>query len=446
VWGFRVFINSFKVDMLVRFSALLCTVLLTTTFLTQDAIARRTRTGRINGRITQTANFSTGAKVAEIVAATPDGNTVIFTNAEEKKLGFVSLTNPTSPSLVGNVDLTALGEPTSVAITPNGQYAIVAILRDPQPGLLVFVNVNTRQIVGQVQLRGIGPDSIAIAPDGQRVVVAIEDQEDENNLPGQRPGSVNIVKIDYASPVASRITNIPINLSGVRGVNYPTDPQPEYVAINPKGNLAAVSLQENNAIAIININNARVVRIFSTGASKHLADLTEDGQVSFTENFQGRREPDGIAFTRDGQYIVTANEGDTSLSTFGDGIYSGGRGWSIFNLRGNVVYDSCDTLEKRAASRGFYPDNRSADRGIEVEGTTIASFGNNDTAEGEIAFVIAERGNFIASYDLRNVRSPRLLNLQPTGRSPEGIVAIPQRNLVITANEGDGTLSIFRVR
>jgi DNA-binding beta-propeller fold protein YncE len=431
--------------MLVRFSALLCTILLATTFLTQDAIARRTRTGRINGRITQTSNFSTGGKVAEIVAATPDGNTVIFTNSEEKKLGFVNITAPSSPTLIGNVDLAALGEPTSVAVTPNGQYAIVAILRDPQPGLLVFVNMDTRQIAGQLQLRGIGPDSIAVTPDGQRVVVAIEDQEDEDNLPGQRPGSVNIIKIDYANPAASRVTNVSINLSGVRGVNYPTDPQPEYVAINPRGNLAAVSLQENNAIALININNARVIRIFSTGIAKHLADLTEDSQVSFTENFQGRREPDDIAFTSNGEFIVTANEGDTSLSSFGDGIYSGGRGWSIFNLRGNVVEDAGNTLEQRAASRGLYPDNRSADRGIEVEGTTVAAFGD-DTAEGEIAFVISERGSFIASYDLRNVRSPRLLNLQPTGRSPEGIVAIPQRNLVITANEGDGTLSIFRVR
>jgi DNA-binding beta-propeller fold protein YncE len=432
--------------MLVRFSALCCVVLLAIFSLGDEATARRVRTRRINGRIAQVSNFSTGAKVAEIIAATPDGKTLIFTNAEEKRLGFVNLSNPASPSLLGNLDLGALGEPTSVAVTPNGQYAVVAILRDPQPGLLVFVNVDTRQITGQLQLRGIGPDSLAITPDGQRAIVAIEDQEDENNLPGQRPGSVNIVKIDYQRPASSDVTNISINLVGVKGVNYPTDPQPEYVAINARGNLAAVSLQENNAIALININNARVERTFSTKVAKHLADLTEDSQINFTEPFQGRREPDGIAFTRDGKYIATANEGDTNLSSFGDGIYSGGRGWSIFDLRGNVVYDSGNSLEKQAANRGFYPDNRSADRGIEAEGVAVSSFGAPDTAEGEIAFVISERGNFIASYDVRNVRSPRLLHLKPTGRSPEGVLAIPQQNLVVTANEGDGMLSIFKVR
>ena len=39
---------------------------------------------------------------------------------------------------------------------------------------------------------------------------------------------------------------------------------------------------------------------------------------------------------------------------------------------------------------------------------------------------------------------PELLQLLPTGDRPEGLLAIPGRDIFVTANEGDGTLSIFR--
>jgi DNA-binding beta-propeller fold protein YncE len=408
-------------------------VILTSLILTEAASSAAPKLAEIS-------RFVTGGAVAEIVSATPDGQTLVFTNAGDKRLGFVDITTPKVPSLLGTLDLTSLGEPTSVAVTPDGKYAVVAVLRDPNPGLLLFVNIATRQIVGRLRLQGIGPDSIAITPDGSKVIIAIEDQEDEDNLPGKRPGSINIVKINAAKPSQSTITKVALNLSGISGVNYPTDPQPEFVAINPAGTIAAVTLQENNAIALLDIPKARIIRIFSAGITRHLADLTEDGKIRFNQRFRGRREPDGIAFTRDGNYLATANEGDTDLETFGDGIWSGGRGWSIFNLQGKVVYDSSSTLEQAAAKRGLYPDDRSENRGIEAEGITVAQFGSL-----QAAFVISERGSFIAGYDLTNVRSPQRFALVPTGVSPEGIVAIPQRNLVITANELDGTLSIFRL-
>jgi DNA-binding beta-propeller fold protein YncE len=231
-----------------------------------------------------------------------------------------------------------------------------------------------------------------------------------------------------------------LKLGGLKNVNYSTDPQPEFIAIHPQGKIAAVSLQENNAIAFIDISTAKVIRIVSAGVSTHRADLTEDGIVRFNQPFQGRREPDGIAFTRDGKYLLTANEGDTDLETFGDGIWSGGRGWSILDLKGKVIFDTGTSFEAAAASKGLYPDDRSENRGTEVEGVTVAQFGNL-----KAAFVISERGNFIAGYDLANIRSPKRFALVPTGQGPEGVIAIPQRNLVVTANEVEGTLSIFRL-
>ena len=384
--------------------------------------------------------------VAEIIAATPDGMTVVYTNSDDENIGLLDISKPSIPQVIGTVDVSAFGEPTSVAVTPNGQYALVSVLdktkkiANQKPGTLVFINLQTQSIVGQVKLAGIGPDSLAITPDGSKAIIAIEDEEDEDNLPGKRPGSVNFITINYNNPNLSQVNNVALNLEGIDGVNYQKDPQPEFVAISKDGKTAAISIQENNAIAILDVASEKVIRIFSAGTSKHKrADLKKDKKISFTQSFEGRREPDALAFTADGKYIITANEGDTKQKTFKDGIYSGGRGWSIFDLEGNVVYDTGSSLEEEAVIRGHYPDGRSKKRGIEVEGVAVASFNNQ-----EFAFVASERGSFLAVYDLSNIKYPQLVSFLPTGMAPEGILPIPQRNLVLTANEKDGTIDTFR--
>ncbi len=395
--------------------------------------------------------FPVGGAVAEIVSATPDGNTLAFTNAGDQAVGFVDITDPLNPELLGSVDVSDLGEPTSVAITPDGQLAIVAVLflideeagqtlADQQPGSLVFIDVESRERVAELVLPGIGPDSLAITPDGSKVIVAIEDEEDEETLPGSRPGSVVIVSLNAEDPAASMATTVDLDLSDIAGVNWPQDPQPEYISINADGSVAAVSIQENNAIALIDIAEASVIRIFSAGTSVHAkADLIEDGEISLIQAFEGRREPDTIGFTPDGQYLVTLNEGDTSLESFGDDIWSGGRGWSIFDLEGAVVYDSDSRAEELAVLRGQYPEGRSENRGIEMEGGAVARFGDQD-----LAFVASERGSFMIVADITDGANPQRLAFLPTGLAPEGILPLPQRNLILSANEGDGTIDIWQ--
>lgn len=387
--------------------------------------------------------------VAEIISASPDGTILAYTNSGDQLIGILDISDAAAPEELGTVDVAELGEPTSVAITPDGRYAVAAILHlideeadetiaDQQPGHLVFIDLETREIAGEVRLNGIGPDSVAITPNGEKVLVAIEDEEDEESLPGERPGSIDIVTIDTEEPGQSQVSTVELDLSGVEGANYAEDPQPEFVTIHPDGSLAAVSLQENNAIAIIDLSTEEVVRIFSTGTSSHRADLTEDGEISLAEDFEGRREPDAIPFTPDGEHLVLLNEGDTELDSFGNDIWSGGRGWSIVDLEGTVVYDSGSDAEELAVLRGQYPEGRSADRGIEMEGGTVARFGEQD-----LAFVASERGGFLLVYDITDLEAPELISFLPTGLEPEGILAIPDRNLLLSANEGDGTIDIF---
>jgi len=120
--------------------------------------------------------------------------------------------------------------------------------------------------------------------------------------------------------------------------------------------------------------------------------------------------------------FVTANEGD----------YEGGsRGFSIFNAGGEVLYDSGAALDHLAMRLGHYPEGRSDARGVEPEGLEVATFGDE-----RLIFVGMERASIVAVY--RDTGGdPEYVQALPSGIGPEGLLAIPSRNLFVTANEED---------
>ena len=108
------------------------------------------------------------------------------------------------------------------------------------------------------------------------------------------------------------------------------------------------------------------------------------------------------------------------------------RGWSIFHRDGTVVYDSGSSFEHAVIRAGHYPDKRSDAKGVEPESIEVATFGGIPHV-----FVVSERGSLIGVYDVSDLAAPRLTQLLPSGISPEGIVALPARDLLVTANEAD---------
>ena len=179
--------------------------------------------------------------------------------------------------------------------------------------------------------------------------------------------------------------------------------------------------------------------MFSCGVvTDRPADLVEDDAIRFTNTYPGDylngtfpqetdgggnpvtpglRIPDAIAFSPDGSAIYTANEGEMNST--------GGRGVSAFDVNGNLLWDDNGLLERLAVVIGQYPDGRSENKGVEMEGVTTGVFGGR-----EYAFFLSERGSFMAIFDISNPASPVLNNLLPTGISPEGVKAIGNRGLV----------------
>lgn len=403
-------------------------------------------------------------EVAEIVAASPDGMTLYYTNASGKNVGVLDITDPAAPVALGTLS-TGAGEPTSAAVSGDGKYLFVAVRNGDTkdtaaPGSLLLYDISGRtspKQLGDIAV-GVGPDSLAIADqEGTMVVViAIEDEETNEEgdatLGGTRPGRVDVVTVDRENVSNSKVVSVLFPsevMMSVEGVNFPNDPQPEFVAIHPNQKEAVVSLQENNAIAFIDISDPaapKIRRIACTGTVNRLADLKKDARVSFTDEFVGRREPDSVAYMEiDGTvYVAVANEGDTDLKTFGDGVWSGGRGISICDSDGVILWDSGLELDFFSASLGHYPDDRSEKRGLEMEGITFGRFFGDNLLIGT-----SERGSFLAVYRVQDVRNPELLELLPTGAAPEGIITVTERkdgvHLIVSANEKDGTICIFSV-
>ncbi len=416
--------------------------------------------------------------VAEIVAATADGNTLLYTNSDAEAIGLVDITDPHAPAAITEVPVN--GEPTSVSI--HGNWAVAGVWTDkpsegdPPPAFLpaelVVLDISNPAapvVTGSVSL-GYHPDSVKLVEVGGRLValVAIENEPvvvvngvvTGGDVPGDPndispAGYVQVILLDPQNPAASVVTDValPEAALAAAGLQFADDPQPEFIDVS--GTLAAVSLQENNGVALIDITHPAtpvLARVFSTGtASNRATDLTEDSDIRFDEIYPamvdagmkerpedaagnvlpgGLRMPDALAFHPGGRVIYTADEGEMN--------FTGGRGWSGWSLDGAQVYEDGGELEDTALRLSYFPEGRAENKGVEMEGITTARFGFQD-----LAFVLSERGSFMAVYDISRPRQPKLLQLAPTGIGPEGVVAIPTRGLVVTSEEESGTLTVF---
>ncbi|RYE63801.1 MAG: alkaline phosphatase, partial [Oxalobacteraceae bacterium] len=289
-------------------------------------------------------------------------------------------------------------------------------------GQLGVVDIASRKIEATCDLGG-QPDSVVISPDGTFAAIAIENQRDEKLNDGALPqlpaGELQIVTLNNGVPVCDSIRHV--DLTGLSTV-APEDPEPEFVNINANGEIV-VTLQENNHIVIVDSKTAKVTAHFTAGTvDLDGVDTKTDGALTFSGKLTAiPREPDAVKWLGTDRFVV-ANEGD----------YKGGsRGFTIFDRTGKVLYDAGTSLEYAVARVGHFPEKRAKNKGIEPEGLEAATFNGQ-----KYFFVLSERGSMIAVYKDTGAE-PELVQLLPSGISPEGAVAIPGRNLLASANEAD---------
>ena len=409
---------------------------------------------------------------AEIVAYDRRSQRVFVTNANDQSVDVLSIRNPFHPHKIFSIDLTPYGEPNSVSVS-NGIVAIaVAAEAVDVAGQVVFFNRHGRFL--NALTVGFLPDMLTFSPDGRKLVVANE-AEPNDDYTVDPEGSVSVISID--KPV-NKLTQANVKTADFTAFNSATlddsvrvfgpgasvaqDLEPEYVAISGDSSTAYVALQENNALAVVDLANAEVTDIIGLGTKNYNTVQTamDASDRDNAVNIQpwpvlGFYQPDSIAaYEFEGQtYIVSANEGDArdydgfseeervddltldpsilaaypniqdddqlgrlkttivngDLDKDGDvdQIFAyGGRSFSIWNgTTGSIVYDSGSDFARITA--GISPelfnanDSRSDDKGAEPEALTIGKIGKHT-----YAFIGLERTGGIMVYDITNPYSP----------------------------------------
>jgi DNA-binding beta-propeller fold protein YncE len=463
-----------------------------------------------------------GSARAEIVAYDPISQQLLVGNGDERCVMRIDVR---SGRELGRFDVSAYGDPTSVAT--NGELAAVSVVapRKTDPGhVVLFRSVSTPSGAAVRNLGGPGayvpvavvrvgalPDMVTFSPDGRYVLVANEG-EPSDDYTIDPPGSIGIIDVgrgaeqavamtaDFAAFNASwrMLVHDGVRLVGPSGATsdglatVAQDLEPEYISVAPDGRTAWVTLQENNAVAEVDIASARVTRINGLGLKDHrqpgagLDASDRDGGIHIRPwPVWGMYQPDGIAaYNFGGQTLLfTANEGDVrgyagfsdeariaelaldpplvgsspSLQaedrlgrlkvsrvggdTDGDGdidrlLAFGGRSMAIWTTDGRLVYDSGDALEQFIAAH--MPERFNVDEDVK-EKVDNRSPVRGPEPEGVVvgrvggsiyAFAGLERTSAIAVFDVTRPQSTRLVDVVPLdGGSRPGRVAAGVRNI-----------------
>ncbi len=292
-----------------------------------------------------------GTANAEIAAFDASSNRMFCVNGGNSSVDIVDLSNAASPALVTRLsiaqlfgDAEASAAPNSVAAS-NGLIAVAIERKEPsgrhKPGRIAFFNPAGALI--DVATTGYLPDMVTFSPDGRFALTANEG-EPTGDYSFDAEGSVSIVdctkvRLALANPsqaASYALTAADVKLAtfgrfnsmvtslraaGVRiygpNATVAQDLEPEYITV-PQGSIYAyVTLQENNAVAMVNMLTGVVARIMPLGYKDWSLSAFDASDRDFAIKIQswpvyGMYQPDAIVSFRIGTstYFLTANEGD----------------------------------------------------------------------------------------------------------------------------------------
>jgi DNA-binding beta-propeller fold protein YncE len=337
------------------------------------------------------------------------------------------------------------------------------------------------------------PDMLTFTPNGAAILVACEGSPSEDGTINPE-GAIALIQILEENPVSilkfDHLDSTALIKKGVRKTGPGTffqNLEPEYITVDPSSKMAWVSLQENNAIGVIDLKLKKITNVFGLGALDHSIlgqglDFRKDGKIKI-ENapILGLRQPDGIAVLSENgrHYILTANEGASRnyssysdetdiLSLFQKGLLNpdifnsswltalqkhtfsimepcsngpcnhvyafGSRSMSVFDGQtGKILFDSGDQIEKMIAKTTPSLFNWNAKKGklkidarSEDKGAEPEMVTIGEFNGKKLAFLGLERMTGIIVWDLKNPEKPAIIDyyLDPKDRGPEGILFI----------------------
>ena len=366
------------------------------------------------------------------------------------------------------------GDMTSVAVSADGTKLAAAVQAEGYADngrVAVFTcNADGTLTFEQAYETGVQPDMVTFTPDDSRILTANEGEPREGYADGavDPAGSVTAITVADGTAVNVDFTAYDSNEERQKLIDagivmkkdtIPSeDLEPEYIAAG--NDTAYVTLQEANAIAVIDLGSLKVTGIYSAGYEDYsttAVDIDKKDEAynpAVYESLRGIRMPDGVAlYSVDGvDYIVTANEGDSrewgdylneDERDFGDGQTSptgkitaensgltgkvvffdssdydgldsgldyvfGGRSFTVFRADESgltEIYDSGSDFEAKTAE--YIPENfncsnddKSLDDRSGKKGPESESITVGTVGERTYAFIGLERVGGVMVYDI----------------------------------------------
>ena len=289
------------------------------------------------GRSIADAPFATSA--AEIVSYDSCTDKLYVVNAQAKKVDVLSLNADSSPNSEGSIDLqsaaVASGINIGAANSVSAHQGLVAVAIEnadkQQNGIIALYRSDTLELI-TTYTTGALPDMVSFSKDG-RYIASANEGEPNSDYSIDPEGSVTLVDL-VNGPLQAKVTQIDFKafnqgqprhaeLTDKVRISAPNatvaqDLEPEYLTFANYGKLY-VALQENNALAAIDVETAEVDAILGLGGkpwdTAQLDASNKDKNIGNLQSYamlEGLYMPDSItSYSVDGNtYIVTANEGD----------------------------------------------------------------------------------------------------------------------------------------
>ena len=383
---------------------------------------------------------------AEIVAHDPTTQRLFVTTGDTVEI--IDISDPANPTKVSDIDVTSVGGGANSVAVKNGIVAVAVEAQTKQdPGVVAFYDIDgTFQNSVTV---GALPDMLTFNPDGTKILVANEGEPNDDYTVDPE-GSIGI--IDISGGVGSAIVTT-ASFNGFddqkqalinRGVrifgpdaSVSQDLEPEYIAVSADGTTAFVTLQENNAVAVVDIANATVQDVLPLGVKDH-----SKGQPTVT-NY----EVQGLGPITNGDAPLTTPSGQTiDLGGLSGLYYAGEEGDKIKFVSVPDRGPNPDTFKEDKNNDGkddtvrplALPDYQARIVEIELDTSTgVASVsdeifltrddnGTSVPITGAPNFVFDVDGNQVDEFPVDAQGND--VALDPVGGDMEGIVIDPEGN------------------
>ncbi|PMH22955.1 alkaline phosphatase [Vibrio lentus] len=289
------------------------------------------------GRAIADAPFDTSA--AEIVSYDSCTDKLYVVNAQAQKVDVLSMDADSGPTSEGSIDLQSAAAASGIDIgaansvsTHQGLVAVAIENADKQQdGIIALYRSDTLELI-TTYAAGALPDMVSFSKDG-RYIASANEGEPNADYSIDPEGSVTLVDLTNG-PLQAKVTQIDFKafnqgqsrnaeLTDKVRISAPNatvaqDLEPEYLTFADNGKLY-VALQENNALAAIDVASAEVGAILGLGGkpwdTAQLDASNKDKNIGNLQSYamlEGLYMPDSITSysVDDNTYIVTANEGD----------------------------------------------------------------------------------------------------------------------------------------